>query len=297
LTLLGRLSTHLSAVDDAVKRKTMPPSSDVIRDLSTAASHAPVPVSAMLVQLTQASAGQAFVALREPLARQLTDEVGTACARATAGRYPLVKGGSQEISRDEFAKTFAAGGVLDGFFQRNLAPYVDTSARPWAYRRPDGTRGESAEALQQFQRAQAIRQAFFREGGRAFGAPLEFKLIDMDPSVKLFTLDVDGQVLRFGRDQKSVQTAQWPGTGTTGRVHLQVTPTGGGNGSDYAFDGPWALFRLFDRVRVEPGSTPDRAQLTFDIEGRKVRFEVRSATPLNPLLRGELEQFQCPKRL
>jgi type VI secretion system protein ImpL len=35
----------------------------------------------------------------------------------------------------------------------------------------------------------------------------------------------------------------------------------------------------------------------FDVEGRKARFEIRSATPRNPLLRQDLEQFQCPKRL
>jgi type VI secretion system protein ImpL len=38
-------------------------------------------------------------------------------------------------------------------------------------------------------------------------------------------------------------------------------------------------------------------QLAFDVEGRKAKFEVRSAAPLNPMLRRELEQFQCPTRL
>jgi len=76
-----------------------------------------------------------------------------------------------------------------------------------------------------------------------------------------------------------------------------VTSTAGGNASDFVFEGPWALFRLFDRVRIEPGAAPDRAQFVLDVEGRTARFEVRSATPLNPLMRQELEQFQCPKRL
>jgi type VI secretion system protein ImpL len=57
------------------------------------------------------------------------------------------------------------------------------------------------------------------------------------------------------------------------------------------------LFRLLDRVRVEAGASPERAQLVFDVEGRKARFEVRSPTASNPLLRRELEQFQCPTRL
>jgi type VI secretion system protein ImpL len=252
-------------------------------------------VRGMIAQLGQASAGQAFALLREPLGRQLADDVGAACSRAITGRYPLVRSSRDEITREEFAKTFAAGGLLDGFFQRNLAPYVDSTTRPWVYRRADGSRGEPAESLLQFQRAQSIRQAFFRDGGRNMGVPLEFRLIDLDPAVKQFVLEIDGQALRFAREPKSAQIVQWPGPAGTGKVHLQLVPPTGG--SDFVFNGPWALLRLFDRVRVESGASPDRVQLAFDVEGRKARFEVRSAAPLNPLLRQDLEQFQCPKRL
>ncbi|HJW12306.1 MAG TPA: ImcF-related family protein, partial [Albitalea sp.] len=297
LALIGRLGAHLAALDDAVKRKVPPPTSDVMRELAAAAPRAPEPVRGMLAQLAQASAGQAMATLREPLSRQLADELAAPCARALAGRYPLVRTSAQEVSREEFTRLFASGGVIDSFFEHQLAPYVDTSARPWALRRADGTRGDAAESLLQFQRAQAIREAFFHDGGRTLGAQLSFKLIELDPGVSQFMLEVDGQALRFGREQKNALSLQWPGAGGTGRVHLQLTAAGGGSASDFVFEGPWALFHLFDRVRVEPGATPERAQLTFDVEGRKARFEVRSATPLNPLLRQDLEQFQCPKKL
>ena len=295
VALLGRLGVQLSAIDDAVQRKVAAPPGDAIRELAVAAPRAPEPVRGMLAQLGQASAGQAFALLREPLTRQLADEVGAACTRAVGGRYPLARAARDEVSRDDFARVFASGGLIDAFFQRNLAPYVDMSGRTWVYRRPDGSRGEPAESLLQFQHAQAIRQAYFRDGGRAFGVPLEFKLLELDPSVKQFVLEIDGRALRFAREQGATQAVQWPGPAGAGRVHLQLLPATGG--SDYVFDGPWALFRLFDRVRVEPGPSPDRAQVAFDVEGRKARFEVRSSSPLNPLLRQELEQFQCPKRL
>lgn len=298
LALLGRLASYLSSVDDAAKRQTAPPASDVIRELAAAAQRAPEPVRGMLVQLAQTSSGQTFSTLRGPLGRQLADEVAAPCARATAGRYPLVRSSPEEVSREDFVKTFAAGGVLDGFYQRHLAPFVDTSARVWAFRRVDEARAEPGESLPQFQRAQAIRQAFFRDGGRSLGTSLEFRLLELDPAVKALALEIDGQAMRFGREQKNALSVQWPGPpGAARRVHLQMTPSAGGNPSDFVFEGPWALFRLFDRVRVEPGAAPDRAQLVFDVEGRTARFEVRSATPLNPLMRQELEQFQCPKRL
>jgi type VI secretion system protein ImpL len=274
--LLAALGTHMSAVDDAVKRKTVPPSGDVMRPLTGAAQRAPEPVRAMLLPLASTSAAQVLAALREPLSRQLAGELAPACARVVGARYPFVRASREEVSRDEFEKAFAAGGLIDGFFQRHLAPYADALGR--------------SESLLPFQRAQAIRDAFFTDGGRRLGMRLELRLLELDPGVSEFVLDVDGQALRFKRDVKAPQTLQWPGNGS-GRVQLQLA-----GGSPYVFEGPWALLRMLDRVRVEPAG-PGRFQLVFDVEGRKARFEARSATPLNAAQREDLEQFQCPKRL
>lgn len=291
-SLLGKLAAQLTAVDDAVKRKAVPPASDAQRDLLAAAQRAPEPVRGMLSDLAERSGSQVFAAAREPLARQVAGELGPECTRAVAGRYPLSRTASEEVSRDTFARTFGAGGLVDGFFQRHLAPHVDTAAHPWAWR----TAGQGGEALQPFQRAQAIREAFFREGGRQLGTRLEFRLLEVDAGVAEFALDVDGQAMRFKPGARQAQALQWPGRGN-GRALVRVVAAGGQAGPGFEFQGPWALYRLLDRVRVDPGATPDRVQLVFDVQGRKARFEVKSLSPQNPLLRRELEQFQCPSRL
>jgi type VI secretion system protein ImpL len=127
---------------------------------------------------------------------------------------------------------------------------------------------------------------------------LELRLVDLDPGLAEFTLDVDGQALRFRPGAAAVQTLQWPGSGANGgRIALQLTPTSGVAGPGYVFEGPWALFRLLDRVRAEAGPTPERWRLVFDVEGRKARFDVKAPAALNPIARQELEQFQCPKRM
>lgn len=290
--LLGKLSAHLAAVDDAQRRSAVPPASDVQRELMAAAQRAPEPVRGLVSELAQRSSTQVFAAIREPLARQVAGELGPDCLRAVAGRYPLSRAAAQEVSREAFARTFAAGGLVDGFFQRHLAPHVDTAARPWTWR----TAGQGGEGLQPFQQAQAIREAYFREGGRQLGSRLEFRLIDADADVAEFALDIDGQALRFKPGSRDAQAVLWPGPGR-GRVVLRMVRAGEDAGPGFEFEGPWALLRLLDRVRIEPGATPDRVRLVFDVQGRRARFEVRSASPQNPLLRRELEQFQCPSRL
>ena len=297
-SVLAKLSAHLAAVDDAVKRKSLPPASDVLNELAAAAQQAPEPVRGMLAQLSTSSASLVFASMHEPLSRQVASEIAPQCGRTVAARYPMLRTGTEEMSREEFTRTFGAGGLFDGFFQRHLLPYVDTAAQPWALRGAEGAaRAQAGESLQQFQRAQTIRDAFFRDGGRRLGMRLELRPLEFDPGIGEFTLDVDGQVLRFRPGVPAVQSLQWPGPGETSRVQLQVTPAGGTAGPGYTFQGPWALFRLLDRVRTEPGSAPDRSLLVFDVEGRKVRFEVKAQAALNPISRQVLEQFKCPSRL
>jgi len=76
------------------------------------------------------------------------------------------------------------------------------------------------DALLPFQRAQAIRAAFFGDGGRQFGVRMDLRLLELDPGIGQLTIDVDGQAVRFARDTRGVQTLQWPGPG--GRVQLQT---------------------------------------------------------------------------
>jgi type VI secretion system protein ImpL len=292
-TLLGTVAAQLRAADDAARRQVLPPPSEAMRELAAAAQQAPEPVRGMLAQLASSGAAQEFGALREPLSRQLAGEIAPLCQRLVAGRYPFVRQGSTELSREDFARAFAAGGLLDGFFQRHLQPHVDTSTRPWSF----VAGGGGGDALAAFQHARAIRDAFFKDGGRQFGLKLELRLLELEAGIAEFVLDVDGQVLRFRSGAGAPQTLQWPGPADSGRVQLQLVPASGPAGAGHAFQGAWALLRLLDRVRSEPGPTPDRWRLVFDVEGRKARFEVRASGALNAISRQELEQFECPKKL
>jgi type VI secretion system protein ImpL len=274
LSLLGGAGQQLTVIDDALRHHTLPPPGPALKGLATAAAQAPEPVNALLSPFAATASAQALAALREPLSRQLSAEVGAACSRGLDGRYPFAHGATQEVAREDFVRFFGAGGVIDSFVQRQLLPY-----------------GESATPAA-FQRARQVREAFFTDGGRHFGVQLELRLLELDPALSEFAIDVDGQVLRFRRENKAPQRLRWPASeDAPGRVTLRA-----GQGAGYSFDGPWALLRLFDRVRIEPMGS-GRVELVFDVEGRKARFEARSATALNPVLRSELESFACPRRL
>ena len=56
------------------------------------------------------------------------------CNRAVAGRYPLVASSTRDVLPEDFGQLFSPGGLMDDFFQKRLAPLVDTSSRPWKYK-------------------------------------------------------------------------------------------------------------------------------------------------------------------
>ena len=62
-------------------------------------------------------------------------------------------------------------------------------------------------------------------------------------------------------------------------------------------EGPWALLRMFDRVRIEPGNSPERFRATFDVDGRKAVFDITTSSVRNPFVLRELADFSCPSGL
>ena len=155
---------------------------------------------------------------------------------------------------------------------------------------------DSTGALLQFQRAQTIRDVFFRNGGRTAGMRLDFKPLEMDAAITQFILDVDGQIVKYSHGPQVPQPVQWPGPKGSSQVRVQISPPMT-NAPFGPFEGPWALFRMFDRLKIEPTSQPEKFIVTFNIDGRKAQFEVVTSSVQNPFRLRDLEQFQCPNRL
>jgi type VI secretion system protein ImpL len=56
------------------------------------------------------------------------------CTQALDGRYPVQRGSGIDVTPDDFARLFAPNGLIDGFVNTSLRPFVDTSSNPWKLR-------------------------------------------------------------------------------------------------------------------------------------------------------------------
>ncbi|HVQ78068.1 MAG TPA: type VI secretion system membrane subunit TssM [Candidatus Binatia bacterium] len=231
---------------------------------------------------------------RERIDAELRAQITDFCVKAIDGRYPFVRASQKDVTPEDFSRLFAPGGLLDTFFQKNLAPHVDTSQKPWRFRDP--IMG-SAASLADFQRAQAIREVFFRGGGNAPSIQLEFKPVTMDASITQFVLDVDGKPVRYAHGPQRPERVQFPGPGGRSQVRVSVAPPAASGSSSMRFDGPWALFRMFDAVNVKETGQSERFVTTFDVGGRRAEFDVFASSVRNPFRLPELTQFRCPTAL
>ena len=296
VSLISELYTLLTATEAAVKGGNTPPPSDVPTKIKAEGSRMPEPVRSMLLTLSGGGTSQAMGVTRANLSQAMKSSVFEFCNKAIAGRYPFTKGSTRDVTQEDFIRLFSAGGLIDEFFQKNLAQYVNTSTRPWSFRNMgEASLGDASGALIQFQRAQAIREVFFR-GGQGAAMRLEFKPVGMDATITQFILDVDGQVVKYSHGPQIPAQVQWPGPRGSMQVRLQLSPPGVG-ASGQVFEGPWALFRMFDKVQIEATGQPEKFVATINVDGRKAQFEVLTSSVQNPFRLRELEQFQCPAQL
>ena len=292
LKLFNEIYVQLSAVDAAQKSKSPPPPAGGAERIKAMAGQLPEPVGTMLTELADAGASQSRSATVSGLRGELTP-VTEFCNRAIAGRYPFAAGARADVPPEDFGQFFGVGGLMDSFFQQRLSPIVDTSRAAWSYKPlSDGTRRATPAALADFQRAARIREVFFRSGGMSPSVKLELRVLDVADGLTELVLDIDGQAHKLAAGAPSVIL-----TSPSPRNASQLRLTHNLGGAPIQFEGPWALFRLFDRFEVQPTSQPEKIIVVLNLDGRRARLEVTAGSVFNPFRMREVQQFRCPSSL
>ncbi|HZU90297.1 MAG TPA: type VI secretion system membrane subunit TssM, partial [Stellaceae bacterium] len=217
------------------------------------------------------------------------------CRQAVSGRYPFVASAAEEIPLEDFARLFSPGGLLDGFFNTQLQPYVDTSGGQWRVHPVDGVPAPVSPAdLTAFRRAAAIRDAFFGAGGNTPAVRLDITPLSLDAGAKQVTLELGGTTITYARGAPRTTEIVWPGPSGMDNVRLAFDPSPQDGTGALQDSGPWALFRLFGQGALRRSGTADRYTLTFQSGERQASFEIRAGSVHNPFAPGLLRGFQCP---
>ena len=293
LKQIDELYRYLTAVQDAANSGMPAPGGEEISRLQASAGRLPGGLQTMFSNMAVGASSDTQRRDMENVRKRISVEVGSFCRQAIAGRYPLVRSASAEVTPDDLARMFAPGtGLMDVFFRDNLTNKVDTTQSTWRFMPGiDGkTLPGSEGVLVPFQHAQSIRDAFFANGSATPSFRTTVRTVRMDNTILNMTLDVDGQILRYSHGPQAVQIVSWPGTGGTNQVRMQLG-LANGTTATLVTNGAWALNRFFDKARVSPGSSSLSRQATFTVDGHQVTLEFAPNSIRNPF---QLPRFACP---
>jgi len=262
---------------------------DIAKDL-------PKPVAAMLTTVSQSSSALTASGASSALGDAWRSKVLPLCTEAF-GRYPFIAGSAEDVPLDDFTRLLGPGGLVDGFFNDNLKPFVDTSHSPWRWQSADHTSlGLSPGTLTEFERAAYIRDGLFG-GGTAMAVRFSLLPVSLDARIARATIDIAGTSMTYDHGPTESEMFQWPGAGGKTLVRVTLTPAGGGSGTVIERDGAWALLRLLDAGRVIPSGQPDRFRLVFSAPGGSVAYQLTASSVRNPFTMSALRAFRCPAKL
>lgn len=293
LKQVDELYRYLTAVQDAANSGMPAPSGEAISRLQASAGRLPGGLQTMFSNMAVGASSDTQRRDLDNVRKRISVEVGSFCRQAIAGRYPLVRSASSEVTPDDLARMFAPGtGLMDTFFRDNLANKIDTTQASWRFMPGiDGKTLPGSEGLlRPFQQAQYIRDAFFANGATTPSFRVTVRTVQMDNNILNLTLDVDGQLLRYSHGPQAVQMVSWPGPGGTSQVRMQLGLTNGTT-STLVTNGAWALNRFFDKARISPGSGSLSRQATFSVDGHQVTLEFTPNSIRNPF---QSPGFSCP---
>lgn len=269
-----------------------------LQRLKAEAPRQPYPVKALLADTTAALTDLVGGGVCTHLSAVWRSEVLSSCRQTISNRYPISRNADLEITQEDFGLFFGPGGRMDAFFNKYLAGSVDKTTTRWRWISKDGSPVcMSSASLTQFKRAEKIRNTFFRTGGPLPTIGFSLKPRSMSPDITRLSLNIDGQKLGYAHEQPQITPIKWPGPDNSGQVSLSLLPPLLGSESGITAEGPWGIFRLFDRASIQPISGSGKFQLTFNLQGRAVSFELRPNSAVNPFQSDELQHFRCPQNL
>ncbi|CAB3799370.1 hypothetical protein LMG28688_04925 [Paraburkholderia caffeinitolerans] len=297
------LYSYLTSASAALASGGVPPATDVFAKLQADAGRLPVPLRELLSDLSRNAVQGVSASARQTLTEQTTNGVGNVCRQMIAGRYPFVRNVARDMPPDEFTRLFASGGVLDDYFQKNLAAQTDANGPRWRFRplavaSADGmgfaasAAPRDARILDTFSQAAKIRDIYFGSNGRSPAFEVVLTPQETDPDILQYSLTVGAQTLRYAHGPSAPLLVKWSADSTQ-RVTLEINTVGGPQ--TLQGEGPWALQRLFDKAQIAAGDTADSQSATFDIGGHKLTLRLAAGTAGgDPLHRAELLAFRCP---
>ncbi|MFN3882549.1 MAG: type VI secretion system membrane subunit TssM [Nitrincola lacisaponensis] len=267
---------------------------EVVAQLEMDVANLPQPLSTWLAQLLDSAKAETGSQARSYIQNQWASNVVPACRDMIEGRYPFAAGATREITLRDLASYFAAGGIVDDYFQTYLSPYVDRSRSPWRWQQVTGFESASVNTLlRQVELSNRIQNMFF--GPRGDTPALSFEVVprDVDPEILKVTLVIDNEELSYAHGPQLGRRFDWPSAQLTTQSFSRLVIETAQDTEAITERGDWSLFRLFDHGRMTRIDS-ERFLIEFSTRsGRRLSFELVAGSVYNPFDTNLFKSIRC----
>jgi type VI protein secretion system component VasK len=192
-------------------------------------------------------------------------------------KYPFNPAGEVPATIDEVSALLQPGtGALWSFVENDLGNYVVRQGPQFA-EKPGGSVRISPSFIAFLNRAADFSSSLYRAEGTPPGLNFTLRPLLSD-EVPSLTVTIDGQPARFTRTSTGSKRLSWTaGEGREAILSGQIL----GRDREFAFQGTWAIFKLFQQAEWSPGDgsyvvewpIPDqpsvRARFVINLAGAK----------------------------
>lgn len=268
---------------------------DALNDLSQGVPFYPEPVVGFINQVESEFLTVSANATIEELKRALTEEVAAYCTQNVTSAFPFANSGARHISTSVFGEFFGYGGRMEQFYDTYLREHTQREADGSILPREGSALGTrlSSGMLSQFARAERIRQAFFPPDSATPQVSFTISQGASSPTVESTELTFSGRMVQLFPNSTG-SSFTWPED--TADISFVLLPRGNAVQNGLRFGGGrWALSDFITQGRNRSSGT--RADVTHQVGGRSVTFQLEFDSIAIPFLMRELSEFSCPQSI
>lgn len=296
LSTLTLVNDHGRTVFELTKARFAGDSlSDPLSALYNRSRQLPEPVSSWAKQIADDTWFIFITESKDYLNRQWQRLVFADYQSAISNRYPFDPNQQQnEISLAEFDHFFAPQGTLNGFVNSYLKPFLDTSKPQWQSKELNGyVMPISADLINELIRANVISNMFFPGNSKTSKIDFTLQKINLDPVVASLQLIIGQTKLTDTQTSDSYTFFSWPQSDA--KLMLYSIE---GNHYELAENGPWAFFKILQKVNVLVDSNDSASlQILFEVNGNSGRYLLKTQNQINPFSPGILTGFSLSREI
>lgn len=298
LTAQNEKKAAFEAVSSRMQNRTP----DAITQLRLIAETSPEPIKSWLDKIANDTWHYLMQDALHYIDTTWQDQVLPIYKNDIANRYPFSTNSGRDVDIDKFVHFFGSRGVLLGYYQNYLQPFVDTSTSDWHWKAMDNNKLPfSDETLRQIQHAFRIHQTFFPNNDNKLYLQFGLQPYQFGKGIKEVKLKVNNKEFidnAISIKNPKTQTAHviaWPSKDTKKSASIQLTMANR-QIINHRFSGDWGWFKLVNQS-FESVLSKRQMLINLSFNEQAAKYVLFTNGQSNPFVSLNLRHFHLPEQL